>query len=228
MNKKKTRRGIRARGEAGKVTFDLFLATYATVCVIAGAGMADGLLSAIKEMGTTEEVIQAEAQTTQAAQAASTTTTEEAEGMDVPSGDTAFKSYMSYKAITNTDSYQYKLQKRCWTDANGLRRYKTFYVVALGSYYAEYIGQTFHIKTTDGNEFDCVIGDFKADRHTDSLHQYTPMDPQDGSAVRKCVVEFVVDTRMLDRTAKVMGDISYIEGFSGNIQEIVCREEAWE
>ena len=234
MNKKKTRRGIRARGEAGKVTFDLFLATYATVCVIAGAGMADGLLSAIKETGcqlwhpTTEEVIQAEAQTTQATQVTSTTTTEEAEGMDVPSGDTAFKSYMSYKAITNTDSYQYKLQKRCWTDANGLRRYKTFYVVALGSYYAEYIGQTFHIKTTDGNEFDCVVGDFKADRHTDSLHQYTPMDPQDGSAVRKCVVEFVVDTGMLDKTAKHMGDISYIEGFSGNIQEIVCREEVRE
>lgn len=227
MNKKKTRtrRDIHARGEAGKVTFDLFLAAYATVCVIAGAGMADGLLSAIKETGTVEEVIQAEAQTTQAAQVTSTTTTEEAEGMDVPSGDTAFKSYMSYKAITNTDSYQYKLQKRCWTDANGLRRYKTFYVVALGSYYAEYIGQTFHIKTTDGNEFDCVIGDFKADRHTDSLHQYTPMDPQDGSAVRKCVVEFVVDTGMLDKTARRMGDISYIEGFSGNIQEIERAEE---
>lgn len=230
MNKKKTRRDIRARGEAGKVTFDLFLAAYTTACVIAGAGMADGLLSAIKHP-TTEEVIQAEAQTTQAAQATSMTATEEAEGMDVPSGDTAFKSYMSYRAITNTDSYQYKLQKRCWTDANGLRRYKTFYVVALGSYYAEYIGQTFHIKTTDGNEFDCVVGDFKADRHTDSLHQYTPMDPQDGSAVRKCVVEFVVDTRMLDKTARRMGDISYIEGFSGNIEQIeqtVCREEAWE
>ena len=227
MNKKKTRRGIRARGEAGKVTFDLFLATYATVCVIAGAGMADGLLSAIKETWhpTTEEVIQAGAQTTQAAQVTSTTTTEEAEGMDVPSGDTAFKSYMSYKAITNTDSYQYKLQKRCWTDANGLRRYKTFYVVALGSYYAEYIGQTFHVKTTNGNEFDCVVGDFKADRHTDSLHQYTPMDPQDGSTVRKCVVEFVVDTYILDKTAKKMGDISYIEGFSGDIEQIVKVEE---
>jgi hypothetical protein len=70
-----------------------------------------------------------------------------------------------------------------------------------------------------------VVGDFKADRHTDSLHQYTPMDPQDGSAVRKCVVEFVVDTRMLDKTARRMGDISYIEGFSGNIQEIERAEE---
>jgi hypothetical protein len=51
------------------------------------------------------------------------------------------------------------------------------------------------------------------------------MDPQDGSAVRKCVVEFVVDTGMLDKTARRMGDISYIEGFSGNIQEIERAEE---
>ena len=219
MNKKKTRRGARARGEAGKVTFDLFLATYATVCVIAGAGMADGLLSAIRETGTVEEVIQAEAQTTQAAQVTSATTTEEAEGMDVPSGDTAFKSYMSYKAITNTDSYQYKLQKRCWTDANGLRRYKTFYVVALGSYYAEYIGQTFRVTTSEGNEFECIVGDFKADRDTDGKNMYTPMEG------RKCVVEFVVDTYILDKTAKKMGDISYIEGFGGDIEQIVKVEE---
>ena len=181
--------------------------------------MADGLLSAIKEMGTVEEVIQAEAQTTQAAQVTSTATTEEAEGMDVPSGDTAFKSYMSYKAITNTDSYQYKLQKRCWTDANGLRRYKTFYVVALGSYYAEYIGQTFRVTTSEGNEFECIVGDFKADRDTDGKNMYTPMEG------RKCVVEFVVDTYILDKTAKKMGDISYIEGFGGDIEQIVKVEE---
>ena len=70
-----------------------------------------------------------------------------------------------------------------------------------------------------------MVGDFKADRHTDSLHQYTPMDPQDGSAVRKCVVEFVVDTYILDKTAKKMGDISYIEGFGGDIEQIVKVEE---
>jgi hypothetical protein len=42
---------------------------------------------------------------------------------------------------------------------------------------------------------------------------------------RKCVVEFVVDMTILDKTARRMGDISYIEGFSGNIEQIVKVEE---
>lgn len=163
-----------------------------------------------------------EAETIQAAAAPKTqtvTTTTEAvkkiyEAMNVPEGDTAFKSYMSYKAITNKESAQYKLQRKCWTDGNGLRRYKTYYVVALGSYYADSIGDTFRITTDDGNTFDCVVGDFKADCHTDKLNQYTPMDG------RKCVVEFVVDMQILDKTARRMGDISYIEGFSGNVESI--------
>ena len=131
--------------------------------------------------------------------------------MDVPEGDTAFKSYMSYKAITNTLSHQYDLQKYCWTDGCGLRRYKTYYVVALGTFYADYIGERFRITTDEGNVIECVAGDFKADRDTDERNQYTPM--QD----RKCVVEFIVDTRLLDDTVKRMGDVSYIDDFSGNV-----------
>jgi cephalosporin hydroxylase len=42
---------------------------------------------------------------------------------------------------------------------------------------------------------------------------------------RKCVVEFVVDMQILDRTAKKMGDISYIEGFSGDIETIERIDE---
>lgn len=169
----------------------------------------------IKERADTEEPIQAAAAPVQTTAVAETTHTENTyQGLDVPAGDTAFKSYMSWRTITNKESYQYKLQKKCWTDGNGLRRYKTYYVVALGSYYADHIGDTFRITTEDGNSFECVVGDFKADQHTDDKNQYTPMEG------RKCVVEFVVDTYMLDKTAKRMGDISYIEGFSGNIESI--------
>ena len=169
----------------------------------------------IKERADTEESIQAAAAPVQTTAAAETTHTENTyQSLDVPAGDTAFKSYMSYRTITNTDSNQYKLQRKCWTDGNGLRRYKTYYVVALGSYYADHIGDTFRITTEDGNSFECIVGDFKADQHTDDKNQYTPMEG------RKCVVEFVVDMQILDKTAKKMGDISYIEGFSGNIESI--------
>ena len=169
----------------------------------------------VKERADTEESIQAAAAPVQTTTAAKTTHTESTyHSLDVPAGDTAFKSYMSYRTITNTDSNQYKLQRKCWTDGNGLRRYKTYYVVALGSYYADHIGDTFRITTEDGNSFECIVGDFKADQHTDDKNQYTPMEG------RKCVVEFVVDMQILDKTAKKMGDISYIEGFSGNIESI--------
>ena len=134
--------------------------------------------------------------------------------LDVPAGDTAFKSYMSYKAITNKRSAQYMLQQDCWTDKNGLRRYDDKYVIALGSFYTESIGEEFKITLDTGKTFRAVVGDFKADRHTDRMNQYTPMDG------RKCVIEFVVDTPSLDTTAKKMGDISYIRGFDGNIQKI--------
>ncbi len=223
MNKRKRSAEIRIRGEAGKATFSLFMTVYAAICAISGAKMADGMAVALRDTGMTEEVIQAEAQSAECTAPARRTAADTCQShtehtLDVPSGDTAFKSYMSWRTITNKDSSQYKLQKRCWTDANGLRRYKTYYVVALGSYYTDHIGERFRITTTEGNEFECIVGDFKADRDTDGNNQYTPMDG------RKCVVEFVVDTYILDKTARKMGDISYIEGFSGNIESIENME----
>ena len=132
----------------------------------------------------------------------------------VPLGDTSFKSYMSWKAITNTDSNQYKLQKSCWTDKKGLRRYNQDYVIALGSYYADYIGERFTITLDTGKSFTAVVGDFKADKHTDDTNKYTPME--NGG---KNVIEFIVDTSELDSTARKMGDISYA-GFKGNVESI--------
>lgn len=139
---------------------------------------------------------------------------------DVPDGKTSFKSYMSWRAITNTRSAQYKLQQECWTDKDGLRRYDEYYVIALGSYYTDEIGDTFKITLDNGKSFKAVVGDFKADKHTDELHQYTPT-----SSVGKCVVEFVVDTKALNKTARRMGDISYITGFDGNVEKMEKLEE---
>ena len=139
------------------------------------------------------------------------------EKLDIPKGDTAFKSYMSYRAITNKRSAQYKLQQACWTDDEGLRRYGEDhdYVVALGTYYADYIGQRFEITLDTGVSFNVVVGDFKADKDTDSKNQY-----YDSGNGKKNIVEFVVDTRELNSKARKMGDISYISGFAGNIESI--------
>lgn len=139
---------------------------------------------------------------------------------DVPEGKTSFKSYMSWKAITNTESDQYQLQKECWTDNSGLRRYDDKYVIALGSYYTDEIGDVFKVTLDNGKSFKAVVGDFKADCHTDELNMYTPTE-----SCGKCVVEFVVDIKALNKTARKMGDISYITGFDGNIEKMEKLED---
>ena len=141
------------------------------------------------------------------------------ENMSVPEGDTSFKSYMDYRCITDRNSPQYKLQGECWTDKNGLRRFGDDYVIAVGSYYAESVGERLEITLDNGEEFTAVVGDFKADAHTDGTHRYYPMS--DGN---KNVIEFIVDTGSLDKKAKKMGDISYIEGFEGNIESVTKTE----
>ena len=133
----------------------------------------------------------------------------------IPSGNTAFKSYMDYRAITNKNSAQWALQTKCWTDKDGLRRKGDYYVVALGSYYADHIGDRFIVTLDTGVEIPVIVGDFKADRHTDQTNRYTLTE--DG---HKNILEFVVDTQALPEMARKMGDISYVSGFRGNVRSI--------
>lgn len=133
----------------------------------------------------------------------------------VPSGNTSFKSYMDYRAITNKNSSQWDLQTKCWTDKDGLRRKGDYYVVALGSYYADHIGDRFIVTLDTGVEIPVIVGDFKADKHTDATNRYTLTE--DG---RKNILEFVVDTQQLPEMARKMGDISYVSGFRGNVRSI--------
>lgn len=150
-----------------------------------------------------------------------TTTVVEQEKYSVPSGNTSFKSYMDYRAITDTKSPQYKLQQDCVTDSHGLRRYRNDYVIAVGTYYADYVGERLRVTLEDGKEFTAVVGDFKADSDTDSTNRYTAMN--NGG---KNVLEFVVDTASLDKTARKMGDISYIDGFDGDVVSICVCDDA--
>ena len=44
------------------------------------------------------------------------------ESLPIPDVNTDFKTYMDYRAITNTDSVQYALQQEAYTDSQGIRR----------------------------------------------------------------------------------------------------------
>lgn len=60
------------------------------------------------------------------------------------------------------------------------------YLIALGTYYTDTIGQYVDILLEDGTVIPCMLGDVKADTHTDENHQYQKWD--------KSVMEFIVDS----------------------------------
>lgn len=112
------------------------------------------------------------------------------------------KTYMDYRAITNTASQQYKLQRKAYSGKHGIRQVDGRYCIALGSYYTTVIGKYVDIILSNGVIIPCIISDCKADKDTDARNIMHP----DGS-----LVEFVVDTNTLDSMAKRMGDISYAQ-----------------
>lgn len=112
-----------------------------------------------------------------------------------------FKSYMDYRTITCTGSKQYALQSIATTSENGIRTVDGRYCVAVGSHYTSEIGQYFDLVLANGTVIPCVLGDQKADIHTDADNIVT--------AHNGCMSEFVVDAGALSSEVKSRGNISY-------------------
>ena len=135
--------------------------------------------------------------------------------------NTSMKSWMDYRAITSKNSPQYKLQrqKNVYTDKEGFRRIGDDYIIAVGSFYTKIVGTRVEIKLSSGSVFTAIVGDCKADRHTDKLHQ---KHISDGS-----MLEFLVDSRSLNKNIRKMGDCSFAndDKFKGEVVSIVILEE---
>ena len=141
--------------------------------------------------------------------------------MGVPNVNSSFKTWMDWRKVTNTRSAQYKFIRRWgWCDDQGFMRCdgerdlgipEDYYLIALGSYYGTTIGTKYKITTDTGNVFFGVLADCKADIHTNSTNQY---------AGHKDVVEFLVDTRALNRNVRRMGNANYYEPLKGKIAKI--------
>ena len=135
--------------------------------------------------------------------------------------DTSFKTWMDYRAVTNKRSAQYKcIRKWGWCDEEGFMRANAetslgvethYYMIALGSYYGTTIGTKYRITTDTGNVFYGMLCDVKADRHTNSTNQY---------ARNKDVVEFLVDSRKLNKNVKRMGSANTYMPLNGRIAKI--------
>jgi hypothetical protein len=113
-----------------------------------------------------------------------------------------FKSYEDYRNITSRTSPHYRLQHEyAYTNSDGIRMVNGRYCVALGSYFTTTIGQYVDIVLANGTIIPCILGDQKANAHTDQLHI---AHMSDGS-----IVEFIIDKTVLPEIPKKMGNISY-------------------
>lgn len=138
---------------------------------------------------------------------------------DVPVTST-FKTYEDYRGLTKRNSPQHALQSQATTDPNGLRVVNNRYLVAVGSYFTDDIGTPIDVTLDNGSVIPCIVGDAKADRHTKANHSV--------GVNNNDAVEFIVDTKHLNTTAKARGDISYIPGFAGAVESITIVDESLE
>ena len=126
-----------------------------------------------------------------------------------------FKSYMPYTTITSKASMQLKLQQQAYTDDNGLRCIDGRPLVAVGTGWNLSVGDIALITCDNGNSFEVVIGDIKADVDTKSDNKTTSHN--------NCRCEFIVDMNKLNSTVKISGNVAVLERYNGyvtNIQKI--------
>lgn len=131
-----------------------------------------------------------------------------------PSGKD-FKSYMPYTAITNKASKQWKLQQLAYTDTNGLRCIDGRPMVAVGTGWGLSVGNIALITCDNGNKFEVVIGDIKANSHTLADNKTTLSN--------HCRCEFIVDSKRLNSKVKSSGNVAVLQQYSGyvvNVQKI--------
>lgn len=120
-----------------------------------------------------------------------------------------FKSYMSYTAITDKSSMQYKLQQQALTDSDGIRCLNSKPMVAVGTGWGLKVGDAALIICENGNQFEVVIGDIKANAHTGADNKTT--------ASNGCRCEFIVDINSLNPTVKNGGNMAALKKYSGYI-----------
>lgn len=131
--------------------------------------------------------------------------------------DSDFKSYMDYRCIKAKDTNQWKLQRMCTTTDLGLRTYNGRYCIALGTGFNAPAGTYVDVVLENGNVLQCIVGDIKANKDTNSSNR---QHLTDGS-----IVEFLAHSPTIWYYTNNMGTVGYIDYFSGDVEEIIVYSE---
>lgn len=129
------------------------------------------------------------------------------------------KTYEPYTTITSVNSWQYKLQQKAYTNEDGFRMINGRYMIATGSGVSHDIGRYIDIVLENGTVIPCVIGDAKADAHTDREFHIMTKDSH-------CVSEFLVDTTVMDPDLLSTGNMSnYKEEWNSKVVKFVLYDK---
>lgn len=129
------------------------------------------------------------------------------------------KTYEPYTAITSVNSRQYKLQQEAYTNEAGFRMINGRYMIATGSGVSHDIGRYIDVVLENGTVIPCVIGDAKADAHTDREFHIMTKDSH-------CVSEFLVDTTVMDPDLLSTGNMSnYKEEWNSKVVKFVLYDK---
>ena len=129
-----------------------------------------------------------------------------------------FKSFMPYTTIKSKISDQYKLQKIAYTGTYGIRMANNRYCIAIGTAFTTEIGTYVDLVLENGEVIQCIVGDVKADEHTDGNNMIT--------IASGCLTEFIIDSKVLNEDVKLIGDISYCcEEWNSRVEKIRVYEK---
>lgn len=127
------------------------------------------------------------------------------------------KPYMDFRCVTSPESEQWKLlhSENCVSNGNGLMNVDGYYCVAMGQNFGS-IGDRFIavLEKDNGERYEVglIMTDAKQMCHTRNCEGWVGANGH--------VFEMVVDTDVLNPTAKVMGDCNYVPELEGKVVEI--------
>lgn len=127
------------------------------------------------------------------------------------------KPYMDFRCVTSPESEQWKLlhSENCVSVGNGLMCVDGYYCVAMGQNFGS-IGDRFIavLEKDNGERYEVglIMADAKQMCHTRNNEGWV--------GVNGHVFEMVVDTELLNSSAKVMGDCNYVPELEGKVVEI--------
>lgn len=131
--------------------------------------------------------------------------------------ESCVKPYMDFRCVTSPESEQWKLlhSENCVSNGNGLMSVDGYYCVAMGQNFGS-IGDRFIavLEKDNGERYEVglIMADAKQMCHTRNREGWV--------GVNGHVFEMIVDTDVLNPTAKVMGDCNYVPELEGKVVEI--------